>query len=63
MNIAARLEAIAEPGGILISGTAHDYVRNRVKVGFDDLGAQTLKNIVEPVRAYRVTGTPTVVRS
>ena len=60
VNIAARLEALAEPGGILVSGTAHDYVRNKVKVGFDDLGPQTLKNIAEPVRAYRVTGTPAV---
>src|SRR5262245_49992574 len=54
VNIAARLEGMAEPGGILISGTAYDYVRNKVKVDFDDLGAQTLKNIDEPVRAYRV---------
>jgi TolB-like protein len=60
VNIAARLEALAEPGGILVSGTTHDYVRNKVTVGFDDLGAQTLKNIAEPVRAYRVTGTPVV---
>jgi len=60
VNIAARLEALAEPGGILVSGTAHDYVRNKVTVGFDDLGAQALKNIAEPVRAYRVTGTPVV---
>ena len=52
------LRRIAEPGGILVSGTAYDHVRNKVKVGFDDLGAQTLKNIAEPVRAYRVTGTP-----
>jgi adenylate cyclase len=60
VNIAARLEALAEPGGILVSGTAHDYVRNKVTVGFDDLGAQALKNIAEPIRAYRVTGTPVV---
>ncbi len=60
VNIAARLEAIAEPGGILISGTAYDYVRSKIKVGFDDLGAQILKNIAEPVRAYRVAGTPVV---
>ena len=58
VNIAARLETAAEPGGILISGTAHDYVRNKIKVGFDDLGAQTLKNIVQPVRVYRVSSTP-----
>ena len=60
VNVAARLEALAEPGGILISGTAYDYVRNKVKVGFDDFGPQTLKNISEPVRAYRVTSTPAV---
>ena len=45
VNIAARLETLAEPGSILVSGTAFDYVKNKVKVGFDDLGAQTLKNI------------------
>src|SRR5262245_34587239 len=50
VNIAARLEGIAEPGGILVSGTAYDYVRNKVKGGFDDLGPQALKNIAEPVR-------------
>ena len=60
VNIAARLEALAEPGGILVSGTAYDHVRKNVKTGFDDLGAQTLKNITDPVRAYRVAGTPTV---
>ncbi len=60
VNIAARLEAIAEPGGILVSGTAYDHIKSKVKVGFDDLGAQTLKNIAEPVRAYRVAGTPRV---
>jgi adenylate cyclase len=54
INIAARLEGLAEPGGILVSGTAYDYVRNKVKVGFEDLGAQTVKNMVEPVRTYRV---------
>jgi TolB-like protein len=54
VNIAARLEGLAEPGGILVSGTAYDYVRNKVKVGFEDLGAQTVKNIAEPVRTYRV---------
>ena len=60
VNIAARLEALAEPGGILLSGTAYDYVKNKVKVGLDDLGPQKLKNIAEPVRTYRVTGTPAV---
>ena len=60
INIAARLEAISEPGGIVVSGTAYDHIKSKVKVGFDDLGAQALKNIVEPVRAYRVAGTPRV---
>jgi TolB-like protein len=60
VNIAARLESIAEPGGILVSGTAYDHAKNKIKVGFDDLGPQTLKNISEPVRAYRVCGTPAV---
>jgi adenylate cyclase len=63
INIAARLEGVAEPGGILVSGTAYDHTRSKVKVGFEDLGAQVLKNIAEPVRAYRVTGTPVVAVS
>ena len=50
VNVAARLEGLAEPGGVLVSGTAYDHVRNKVKVGFEDLGAQTVKNIAEPVR-------------
>ena len=53
VNIAARLEALAEPGGILISGSAYEQVRNKVETGFDDLGVQSLKNIQEGVRAYR----------
>src|SRR5215208_5804807 len=60
VNIAARLETIAEPGGILVSSTAHDHVRTKVKVGFKHMGVQALKNIAQPVRAYRVTGTPTI---
>ena len=60
VNIAARLEAIADPGSILVSATAHDHVKNKIDAGFDDLGPQTLKNIAERVRAYRVTGTPAV---
>jgi adenylate cyclase len=60
VNIAARLEGIAEPGGVLVSGTAYDHIKGKVKVGFDDLGAQALKNIAEPIRAYRVADTPVV---
>jgi adenylate cyclase len=54
INIAARLEGLAEPGGILVSGTTYDHVQSKVKVGFEDLGAQGLKNIAQPVRAYRI---------
>jgi TolB-like protein len=57
INIAARLQALAEPGGILVSSTAHDHVRNKLKTGFEDLGPQSLKNLAEPVRALRVAGT------
>src|SRR6201993_1181560 len=54
VNIAARLEGIAEPGGICISSSAYDQVRSKVGVEFADLGEQTLKNIGLPVRAYAV---------
>jgi adenylate cyclase len=57
INVAARLEQLAEPGGVLISGTVFEHIRNKVDTAFADLGAQTLKNIVEPVRVYRVAGT------
>src|SRR4026207_1113758 len=52
VNIAARLETIAEPNGILVSGTAFDQVKNKVKAGIEELGIRTLKNIAEPVRIY-----------
>jgi TolB-like protein/class 3 adenylate cyclase len=54
VNIAARLEGICEPGGVLISSTAHDHVRGKIDAGFVDLGEQTLKNIARPVRAFAV---------
>lgn len=54
VNIAARLESIAEPGGICISYSAYDQVRGKVGVEFVDLGEQNLKNIARPVRAYAV---------
>ena len=52
VNIAARLEALAEPGGICISRTVHDQVRDRLGFRFDDLGEQSVHNITRPVRAY-----------
>ena len=54
VNVAARLEGIAEPGGIVISANAHDAVINRIKAEFRDLGALSLKNIERPVRALQV---------
>ena len=54
VNVAARLEGIAEPGGICISSSAHDQVSGKVAVEFTDLGEQTLKNIARPIRAYAV---------
>ena len=54
VNVAARLEGIAEPGSICISASAYDQVSGRVSVEFIDLGEQTLKNIARPIRAYAV---------
>src|ERR1039458_5756553 len=54
VNVAARLEGIAEPGGICISTSAYDQVRGKVGVEFADLGERNLKNIVRPVRVYGV---------
>jgi TolB-like protein/tetratricopeptide (TPR) repeat protein len=54
VNVAARLEGIAEPGGICLSSSAYDQVRDKVPVDFTDLGEQTLKNIARPIRAYAV---------
>jgi adenylate cyclase len=54
VNVAARLEGIAEPGGICISSSAYDQVRGKVGVEFADLGERNLKNIVRPVRVYGV---------
>ena len=55
VNVAARLERLAEPGGIYISDDAHRQAKSRIEARFDDLGAQVLKNVAEPVRVYRVT--------
>ncbi|MFZ5675484.1 MAG: adenylate/guanylate cyclase domain-containing protein [Pseudomonadota bacterium] len=54
VNVAARLQAMAEPGGILISGTVFDHVKDKLTVGFDALGAQVVKNIPAQVSIYRV---------
>jgi class 3 adenylate cyclase/tetratricopeptide (TPR) repeat protein len=54
VNVAARLEGIAEPGGICVSGTVRDHIGDRLDVAFDDMGEQSLKNIARPLRVYRV---------
>src|SRR5438067_55009 len=54
VNVAARLESIAPPGGITISGPARDHLGNRLDLTFEDMGEQALKNIERPVRVYRV---------
>jgi TolB-like protein/class 3 adenylate cyclase len=54
VNIAARLEGIAEPGGICVSGIVYDQVQGRLECAFADIGEQSLKNLARPVRVYRV---------
>jgi adenylate cyclase len=54
VNIAARLEGIAEPGGVCISDDAHRQIRGKVDIFYDDMGLQSLKNIAEPMRAWRL---------
>ena len=54
VNVASRLEALAEPGGVCVSGTAFDHVVNKADVGFTSLGEKRLKNIADPVRVYRI---------
>jgi class 3 adenylate cyclase len=54
VNVAARLESLAEPGGICISGTVHEQVRDKLAHSYADLGEQVVKNIARPVRAWRI---------
>ncbi|MGO9137157.1 MAG: adenylate/guanylate cyclase domain-containing protein [Syntrophales bacterium] len=61
LNIAARLESLSEAGGICISGTAFDQVKNKLNLGYKYLGEQAVKNILEPVRVYRVLMEPEAV--
>jgi len=57
VNIAARLEALADAGGVFVSHTVYDHVRDRLPFAFEDLGEQQVKNIARPVRVYRVRDT------
>ncbi|OCP15091.1 adenylate/guanylate cyclase domain-containing protein [Ensifer sp. LC163] len=56
VNIAARLQGLAEPGSVFVSETVFKHVRGKVQVGFEDLGEHSLKNMAEPVRMYKVSG-------
>jgi TolB-like protein/class 3 adenylate cyclase/tetratricopeptide (TPR) repeat protein len=64
VNIADRLQGLADPGGIVISGSAYDHVADKVNIGLQSLGEQSVKNIDKPIRAYRVhlDGSPTKPR-
>jgi adenylate cyclase len=55
VNVAARLEALADPGGIMVSRTVHDQVRDKLSFGFKDMGEQPVKNIARPVGVYQVS--------
>ncbi len=54
VNVAARLEGLAEPGGICLSGSAHEQAEGKIDAGFQDIGEHAVKNIARPVRAYRI---------
>src|SRR5262249_15159818 len=67
VNLAARLEALADPGGIMVSRAVHDQVRDKLSFGFEDMGEQTIKNIARPIAVHRgslvETAPQTVVKS
>lgn len=54
VNIAARLQEVAEPGGIVISAAVYDHVHAKLAIGFEPLGAQKVKHLTEPIRSYRI---------
>src|SRR5215470_16207784 len=55
VNVAARLQELAEPGGVCVSRTVRDHARDKVQFGFEDLGERTVKNIARPLRVFRVS--------
>jgi len=62
VNVAARLETMAEPGGICISSSVYDQITGKLDLGFQDIGEQNLKNISRPIRVYRVSGAAAPLR-
>jgi adenylate cyclase len=63
INVAARLESLADPGGICISGKVHEEIGHKLALSYDNLGAQRVKNIAEPVRIFRVLLEPGAART
>src|SRR6516225_6635824 len=63
VNVAARIEALADTGGVFVSNTVHDHVCDRLPFVFEDLGEQEVKNIARPVRVYRVRDLGTAVKA
>ena len=63
VNVAARLEALADPGGIMVSSVVHDQVRDKLSFGFEDMGEQTVKNIARPIGVHRVSARRTALAS
>ena len=61
VNIAARLEGLADPGGICISGSAYEQIENKLALGYEYVGEHTVKNIVKPIRVYKVPTGPKAV--
>src|ERR1700693_1806567 len=55
VNVAARLEALADPGGIMVSRNVHDQVRDKLSFGFEDMGEQSVKNIARPIGVHRIS--------
>jgi adenylate cyclase len=63
VNVAARLEALGDPGGICVSRMVHDQVRDKLDLAFEDTGEQQVKNIARPVRVYRVCDASTAAKA
>jgi TolB-like protein/Tfp pilus assembly protein PilF len=63
VNVASRLEGLATPGGICVSGAVHDQVRDKLDLTFDDAGEQQLKNIARPMRVYRARVDATAIKT
>jgi class 3 adenylate cyclase len=61
VNVAARLEGLAEPGGVCISGSTFEQIKNKLSIGFEDIGPQEVKNIPQPVQSFRIVPGPVTV--